>query len=149
MSQSQNRSSLAVVFLRRIPRSLKPYRTGDLKRILRIPAEAPEVGDLEVFDDTFELTVSVGRWWHRHFGDFYDETLALRQRNERDAAWAIEWILSVLSERTHLGVQFCEGRLLASGDWYCDEEPRVRLLSKADEYREFSWTGQLVRRTEG
>jgi len=46
------------------------------------PAEHQDVGDLEIFDDGWELTVVAGKFTHGHFSN-YEETLSEEQKAEK------------------------------------------------------------------
>jgi hypothetical protein len=122
--------------------ALRTFQTGDPEEIVRIPAKAPEVGDIVVRNDGDELTVCIGRIAHRHF-EVYCATGATEQDRQREVAQdAAQWIQDVLAERVRFRVEFEAGRVIAGSSWQIEHHDGGRWLTRTDEVREYTWSGE-------
>jgi hypothetical protein len=139
MDASLAREQLSRVFNSLLPDAFKPHLTGDTEIIMRIPASAPEVGDLLVYNEGDELTVEVGAIDHRHF-EVYCEVGSQPERERKAAQAAIDWIQEIISEQVRFRNEFTAGRCIAG--WYPECEGGEWLIDTADEFREYTWSGE-------
>jgi hypothetical protein len=134
--------SLTDAFHAALPDALRPFRTDDPEEIVRVPAKAPEVGDVVVRNDGDELTVCIGRIDHRHF-ELYCATGATERDRQREVAQdAAEWIQDILAERIRFRVEFEAGRVIAGSSWHTGHHDGGRWLKRTDEVREYTWSGE-------
>jgi hypothetical protein len=125
-----------------LPDALKPDRTDDPRQILKVPAKAAEIGDIVVYNDGDELTVAVGRIDHRHFEVYCATASTEAERQLEVAREAVEWIEDIMAERVRFRVEFEAGRVIASSSWYPAHHDGARWLSRTDEVREYTWSGE-------
>jgi hypothetical protein len=134
--------NLTATFHAALPDALRPFRSADSEEILRVPAKAPEVGDIVVRNDGDELTVCVGRIDHRHF-EVYCATGETEQERQREVAQdAGEWIQEILAERVRFRVEFEAGSVIAGSSWHIEHYDGGRWLKRTDEVREYTWSGE-------
>jgi hypothetical protein len=128
-----------------LPDALRPFRTDDPEEIVRVPAKAPEVGDIIVRNDGDELTVCIGRIDHRHFEVYCAAGSTEFERQREVAQDAAEWIQDILAEHVRFRVEFEAGRVVASSSWHIEHHDGGRWLKRSDEVREYTWSGEKFR----
>jgi hypothetical protein len=139
---SEPNPNLTAAFFAALPNALRPYWAADLGEILRVPAKAPEVGDIVVRNDGDELTVCIGRINHRHF-EVYCLTGATEQERQREVAEnATEWIVDILAERVRFRAEFEAGRLIAGSSWHIGHRDGGGWPTRTGEVREYTWSGE-------
>jgi hypothetical protein len=134
--------TLTATFHAALADALRPFRTADPEEILRIPAKAPEVGDIVVRNDGDELTVCIGRIDHRHFEVYCATGVSEPERQREVSQDAAEWIQDILSERVRFRVEFRAGRVIAGSSWHIEHHDGGRWLRPTDEVREYTWSGE-------
>jgi hypothetical protein len=103
--------------------------------VASFPAAHPEVGDLQIYDDEEELTVSVGQLTHGHFAPRNDQQ-PLEKREEEVVGRVIEFLDAVFDDRIAF---WSSGK---AGGWYPRAEvPVVRRPSA----RTYTWSGPLAK----
>ncbi len=65
---------------------------------IRFPAEHPDVGDVEIFDDVEELTVTLGKFTHTHIGN-YDEGISDEEHADRITESVILLLRALFSDQ--------------------------------------------------
>ena len=97
------------------------------------PAIHPDVGDIEIHDDEFELTVVAGKFTHAHFSN-YDDAISKHERAVRIVDEVVVFLEDLFADRIVLW-----GSHEGSGGWH-----------DAGEYSEFQkdsrgyvWSGPL------
>lgn len=128
-----------------LPGGLRPFRTPGPEEILRVPATAPEVGEIVVRNDGDELTVYVGHIDHRHF-EVPCATGATEQDRQREVAADVAgWIQDILAERVRFRVEFEAGRLVGCSSRHTEDHDGGRRLTRTDQVREYTWSGEKLR----
>lgn len=84
---------------------------------LSISAKNPETGDIQVWDDGVELTVSIGERFHCHFDPtvFVDDNVSQEKAEEICIDSAVAFVENFLAEKTILYVQYSDGKPGMSG----------------------------------
>lgn len=152
---NQNLSGVAKAFLNAASADLGDFFVSDKNVILRIPAVAPEVGELTVIDDYDELTCIVGQIDHRHFEVFCAQGENDEQREQHAAEQAVSWILSVITSKERFRIQMRGEKIIGGGSWNTESECAGELLDAADEctgelldstdeWKEYLWSGQVL-----
>ena len=101
------------------------------------PAIHPEVGNLVISDDGYEVTLEAGNFTHSHFSN-YDEHLSEDQKGMRIAADVAQFLEELFADRIVLW-----GSHAGSGGWF----PRCEQASPLfrSHGRLFVWSGPLLR----
>ncbi|CAN5548107.1 hypothetical protein BH10PLA1_BH10PLA1_15070 [soil metagenome] len=139
---AESSPQLTDIFFTKLPVSLQPYRTGDAKEILRVPAKAADVGNLIVYNYGVEFTVAVGKISHRHFECFLSRAEREEDGQREAAEDAINWIEEILADRVRFRVEYSSGRVIAGSSWNPAESNGGRWLAKTDQSREYLWSGE-------
>ncbi len=101
------------------------------------PAIHPEVGNLVISDEGYEVTLEAGNFTHSHFSN-YDESLSEDQKAERIAEDVTQFLEELFADR----IVFW-GSHSVSGGWFPRGEqpsPLFRAHGKL-----FVWSGPLLR----
>jgi len=101
------------------------------------PAIHPEVGDVVISDDGYELTLEAGNFTHSHFSN-YDESLSETQRAECIAEDVAQFLDELFADRVILW-----GSHHGSGGWYPRGTEPSRVFSGHGEL--YVWSGPLLR----
>lgn len=117
--------------------------TGSAQPCAILPAKHPDVGDIVIHDDEYELTVVVGSFTHGHFSN-YDNGLTDSGKHDAIIAEFLDFLEDVVSDQ----VVFW-GSHAGGGGWY----PRARggggsaqTILGADHDRDrkrYVWSGPL------
>jgi len=140
-------SGVAHAFLNSLPSSLNQYSVQDGNVIMRIPAYASEVGDLEVYDDGDELTVAVGRITHCHFEVYCADAPTEKERQSIAAEDAVLWVTDVINEHVRFRNEYQRGRIVAGSSWRPQHHDGGRVLEATDEWKEYTWSGLSLHET--
>jgi hypothetical protein len=95
----------------------------------------PDVGDIVISDDGFELTLEAGRFTHSHFYN-YDQDLSETEKAERISEDVVQFLDDLFADRIVLW-----GSNDSSGGWYPRDEPRSGFWSGRGEL--YVWSGPL------
>jgi hypothetical protein len=128
-----------------IPKLLACFPDRDLRLhqgnqpVASFPAAHPEVGDLLIYDDEDELTISVGSLTHGHFSpNNYQEPL--EKREEEVINRAMEFLDAVFKDQVEF---WSAGKM---GGWNPRGEDPVQRSSEA---RSYVWSGPLTTASRG
>lgn len=107
---------------------------------LIIPAKNPEPGDIQVWDDVVELTISIGNMFHCHFDPtvFVDGNVSQEEAEQKCIDSAVAFIEDFLAEKTILYVKFSNGKPGMSGIVNCQNEETIPKNA-----RKFIWSGPI------
>ena len=144
MCMAKDMSGVAQAFINALQPSLQQYTVSDENEIMRIPAQAPEVGDLVVYDDGDELTVAVGKIHHCHFESYCVDAPTGEERQAIAAENAVEWVTAVINEHVQFRNEFQCGRVISGSSWRTQHHDGGRLLKKTDEWTEYTWSGLVL-----
>jgi hypothetical protein len=101
------------------------------------PAIHPEVGDVVISDDGYELTLEAGNFTHSHFSN-YDNSLSETQKAERIAEDVSQFLEELFADRVILW-----GSHAGSGGWYPRDAEPSELFSGHGEL--YVWSGPILR----
>jgi hypothetical protein len=101
------------------------------------PAIHPEVGDVVISDDGYELTLEAGNFTHSHFSN-YDDNLSESQKAERISEDVAQFLEELFADRVVLW-----GSHAGSGGWYPRDEQPSRLFRAHGEL--YVWSGPILR----
>jgi hypothetical protein len=99
------------------------------------PAIHPEVGDIVISDEGYELTLEAGRFTHSHFSN-YDQKLSEAQRAERISDDIVQFLDDLFGDRIVLW-----GSHDSRGGWYPRDEPRSEF--RRGDGQLYVWSGPL------
>lgn len=99
------------------------------------PAIHPDVGDVVISDEGYEVTLQAGRFTHGHFAN-YDQNLSDTQKAERISEDIVQFLDDLFADRIVLW-----GSHNSSGGWYPRDEPRPGFWSGRGEL--YVWSGPL------
>jgi hypothetical protein len=101
------------------------------------PATHPEVGDVVISDDGYELTLEAGNFTHSHFAN-YDDKLSETQKAERIAEDVAEFLEELFADRIILW-----GSHAGSGGWYARDAGPSHVSRGHGEL--YVWSGPVLR----
>lgn len=99
------------------------------------PAIHPQVGDIVISDEGYELTLEAGRFTHSHFSN-YDQHLSEVQKAERISEDVVKFLDDLFSDR----IVLC-GSHDSTGGWYLRDEPPSPFWRGRGEL--YVWSGPL------
>ena len=140
-------SGVAQAFLNALGSPLEQYVVYDGNVIMRVPAQAPEVGDMVVYDDGDELTVAVGKIDHCHFETYCVDAHTEKERQAVAAENAVQWVTAVMNEQVRFRNEFQHGRIVSGSSWLTEDQDGGRILKATDEWKEYTWTGLVLHQT--
>ena len=114
----------------------KPFVFGSPPEpIAKLPSEVAEIGDLLIYDDDEEATVSVSEITHSHFNP-YDQSLTRDQIDRRVTDEVIEFLRALFSDRVLL---YRTPSRSMGGFSVLSDSPDEEKIVKGREY--FLWSG--------
>jgi len=140
-------SGVAQALLNALQSPLNQHAIHDGNVIMRVPASAPEVGDIVVYDDGDELTVAVGQIDHCHFEVYCVDAPTEKERQSIAAENAVQWVTDVLNEHVRFRNEFHRGRSVAGSSWRTAHHDGGRVLEATDEWKEYTWSGLVLHKT--
>jgi len=106
-------------------------------RSVVFPAEHPEVGDIEIYDDGDEVTAYLGRFTHVHFFN-YDENLPEEQAAEKIADDVVAFLKRLFADE----VVLLGSHKTGGGCCTRDREPQTPFSQNRGQ--EYVWSGPLA-----
>jgi hypothetical protein len=101
------------------------------------PAIHPEVGDVVISDDRYELTLQAGNFTHSHFSN-YEDNLSEEQKAERIAEDVAQFLEELFADRVILW-----GSHNGGGGWYPRDAQPPRASDGHGEL--YVWSGPMPR----
>jgi hypothetical protein len=102
------------------------------------PAVHSDVGNIELYDDGDELTISLGHFTHRHLGN-YDEGLSDGQKADLIAAECVKFLDDIFADR----VEFFGSHTGGGGCGLRTDGPRGFFSRSLYGKKSFVWSGPL------
>jgi hypothetical protein len=132
------RDKLIAVLTQKIGKNRFTIGSGD-EPVITFPAAHSAVGDLQIWDDGFEATVTIGEITHGHFSCF-EEGLTQNETEQHIVESVAEFVEDMLADRFLLW----SAKDRASGGWqhidFTSESPLLSCL-KQDAVDYYLWSG--------